>query len=813
MVQLAKKSQTQGRITISTIANAIFHDIGMSSDEWSFCDILFIRLFERVNKKYLVGSAFVLHVSCFLALFSLSSAEDLMRTIVDIYLDSESMKDNLDGVGKTKKNGNEEEQCDDEKKSKTPKPRNNSSRNGEDMIAVKTCETIFRDVIMNTTRATDRQVAEKVELFQEYCAATAIVVSVPDEMSKVRVKSFVHFCSKLHPTVMWPVLMIRKQIRVKFLGDSFWEYLYSSDFSKFLQRSKTSRSVFWSLEVMSKVYPISNKKIVDYKNGTADILRSIIERKKTQKLFPNSLYSVSTATRSVQAGNGVWKECREPSFRWSRRPSIAHDLFSYSHQGTGQSRERITKHFAKCMKKTKHKDKSKGISIMMSHKNKGTEIIPEVSDDDIQRSKESDVESDDDYGSSDDAFHDSKILLCQQHDTNSLDCSFNSGDFTESSDKQPVPPLSPARSNTSRPSLSRKLSGQHDDWDSTSSQDRTMSTSPPQCTSASKPKLLSSPPTSPKARPPFVRKHSGRILNDDISPDENDPFNMKDYFHQEISPSTSPPSDDKQNSQIESQPSPPPNIMSRPSFVRKPSGEHESNAPSPSSVANLDYGLSDICCTKSDLFTSPTRPPSTSSVSTSNDSGNECVDFPRESKRMFSLSCEVEWRVENAMKNLNVLIVEDSDIQRKFMTRRLLAMMRVDMVDYDSAMPPVVSAANGEIALEMVDSVYERTGRCYDILLVDEVLDGAGGILKGHEVIHKLRQREDLARTLMIGCSSNIEEYGKSFLDAGANAVWAKPIKDVEQVRDCIKKLIAEIFEEDYMEKCCSLSPKKGGTI
>lgn len=103
MVQLAKKSQTQGRITISTIANAIFHDIGMSSDEWSFCDILFIRLFERVNKKYLVGSAFVLHVSCFLALFSLSPAEDLMRTIVDIYLDSESMKDNLGGVGKAKK--------------------------------------------------------------------------------------------------------------------------------------------------------------------------------------------------------------------------------------------------------------------------------------------------------------------------------------------------------------------------------------------------------------------------------------------------------------------------------------------------------------------------------------------------------------------------------------------------------------------------------------------------------------------------------------------------------------------------------------
>ena len=200
-------------------------------------------------------------------------------------------------------------------------------------------------------------------------------------------------------------------------------------------------------------------------------------------------------------------------------------------------------------------------------------------------------------------------------------------------------------------------------------------------------------------------------------------------------------------------------------------------------------------------------------MSTSNDSGNECVDFPRELKRMFSLSCEVEWRVENAMKNLNVLIVEDSDIQRKFMTRRLLAMMRVDMVDYDSAMPPVVSAANGEIALEMIDSVYERTGRCYDILLVDEVLDGAGGILKGHEVVHKLRRREDLARTLMIGCSSNIEEYGKYFLDAGANAVWAKPIKDVEQVRDCIKKLIAEIFEEDYMEKCCSLSPKKGGTI
>jgi hypothetical protein len=94
MVELAKKNNANGlAITISKIADILFRNCGMTSQEWSFCDLLLIRFFEKVHKKFLAGKAFVLHSACFLTYLSLSSKDDLIRTIVDVYVDKISSKD------------------------------------------------------------------------------------------------------------------------------------------------------------------------------------------------------------------------------------------------------------------------------------------------------------------------------------------------------------------------------------------------------------------------------------------------------------------------------------------------------------------------------------------------------------------------------------------------------------------------------------------------------------------------------------------------------------------------------------------------
>jgi hypothetical protein len=194
------------------------------------------------------------------------------------------------------------------------------------------CESIFRDVLLKTSRSTERQVCEKIEQLTDYCIATAALHhDAPRNtlIQYVHVDTFIQFCTKLHPTVMWPMTMMQKQLRLRFLGEKFWAQQASSDFCKFLNISKTTRSVFWFMEVMCKVYPISNKKIMLYKTNSPDTIRSLIERKKTHKLFPHSLYTISTTTRSVLGPDNKWEESVGTSIRWTRRPTLAFDIYSY----------------------------------------------------------------------------------------------------------------------------------------------------------------------------------------------------------------------------------------------------------------------------------------------------------------------------------------------------------------------------------------------------------------------------------------------------------------------------------------------------
>lgn len=341
MVELLKKSQANGlTITISKIADILFRNCGITSEEWSFCDLMYIRFFEKVNKKFLAGSAFVLHSAFFLTYLSLSSKDDLIRTIVDVYIDKGSSKKKEEkAVCEEQKNQEKviTTILNDKSSKRIKNTQDTNSRKPEDILPLSICESIFRDVLLKTSKSTEQQVKEKMGHLRDYCTATAAIqhgITNPKKEEGVHVDTFVHFCIKTHPTVMWPVLMMQRQLRSKFLGDKFWIKQASSDFYQFLDMSKMTRSVFWFMEVMSKVYPISNKKIVDNKVNSPDIIQSLIERKKTHKLFPSSLYSISTTSRSVLGSEGKWEEVQTTAVRWTRRPSLASDIYSYSHLST-----------------------------------------------------------------------------------------------------------------------------------------------------------------------------------------------------------------------------------------------------------------------------------------------------------------------------------------------------------------------------------------------------------------------------------------------------------------------------------------------
>ena len=82
------------------------------------------------------------------------------------------------------------------------------------------------------------------------------------------------------------------------------------------------------------------------------------------------------------------------------------------------------------------------------------------------------------------------------------------------------------------------------------------------------------------------------------------------------------------------------------------------------------------------------------------------------------------------IKYLRILVIEDSQFQRKLIVRRLMKCLGEEITDYEDKWP-VVSVQSGEEALTAIE---QETVTPYNVFIVDENLDGGGGVLRGHEV-------------------------------------------------------------------------------
>ena len=116
--------------------------------------------------------------------------------------------------------------------------------------------------------------------------------------------------------------------------------------------------------------------------------------------------------------------------------------------------------------------------------------------------------------------------------------------------------------------------------------------------------------------------------------------------------------------------------------------------------------------------------------------------------------------------NLVVLLVDDSKAATKLLRRRI-----ENCSDRAKSWDLQVVARTGEEAIK----ICRGNKGSFDIVIMDQNMQAAGGFLLGHETIRIMREELNMHRTVMVGCSGNAETCDTLFIEAGADGVWTKP--------------------------------------
>jgi len=133
---------------------------------------------------------------------------------------------------------------------------------------------------------------------------------------------------------------------------------------------------------------------------------------------------------------------------------------------------------------------------------------------------------------------------------------------------------------------------------------------------------------------------------------------------------------------------------------------------------------------------------------------------------------------------MKVLIVDDSMANRKLMNRKLCT------GEFKELEWKIMTARTGEGCLEMLDA-----GSVFDLIVMDENMQDAGGELLGTETTELIRKREDGGqhRALVFGWSGNsTEEDKEKGRESGQDWFWSKPAPPGEQALQDVARLWAE---------------------
>jgi signal transduction histidine kinase/CheY-like chemotaxis protein len=118
----------------------------------------------------------------------------------------------------------------------------------------------------------------------------------------------------------------------------------------------------------------------------------------------------------------------------------------------------------------------------------------------------------------------------------------------------------------------------------------------------------------------------------------------------------------------------------------------------------------------------------------------------------------VSVELEPIEEPLSILLIDDLAMNRTMLKRRLQKGIAPNCV--------VTEAENGEQALAICEQ------QTFDVIVVDQFMEEAGGVMVGTDVIIAMRRNKVSA--LIVGCSGN--DLDEKFIAAGADLIWKKPM-------------------------------------
>lgn len=118
---------------------------------------------------------------------------------------------------------------------------------------------------------------------------------------------------------------------------------------------------------------------------------------------------------------------------------------------------------------------------------------------------------------------------------------------------------------------------------------------------------------------------------------------------------------------------------------------------------------------------------------------------------------------------ISILIVDDIKMNRNMLQRRILKAIAPNAI--------ITTAETGEQALDIVLKTHRQS---FDVIICDQYMEGAGGVLVGTDVI--IAMRRHMVQSFIIGCSGN--DLDDVFFEAGADMVWGKPLPTNAEIID-----------------------------
>ena len=135
---------------------------------------------------------------------------------------------------------------------------------------------------------------------------------------------------------------------------------------------------------------------------------------------------------------------------------------------------------------------------------------------------------------------------------------------------------------------------------------------------------------------------------------------------------------------------------------------------------------------------------------------------------------------DNALieRSISFLIVDDVKMNRVMLKRRILKGIAPNATIHE--------ASTGEDALLICGT--EK----FDVIVVDQFMEEAGGVMVGTDVVFALRRMR--IDSIVIGCSGN--DIDEQYLEAGANFVWKKPMPSNSRIISDLRCAMAKSGKE-----------------